>query len=137
MTQNKFMNISNFLFKKRVEKDLLSVKNVNDITNFIYKWKDYFLNEDETNDKLLLTHRLSKEQNKVGLFITVVLIDNDPQMLMFNIYDDTAEYAGIKKVSEQTKDHFSNNVKIPPKSAIDYMLKMMKFKAQEMSYRNN
>ena len=137
MTQNKFMNISKILFKKRVEKDLLSVKNVNDITNFIYKWKDYILNEDETNDKLLLTHRLSKDQNKVGLFITVVLIDNDPQMLMFNIYDDTAEYAGIKKVSEQTKDHFSNNVKVPPKCAIDYMLKMMKFKARERTYTNN
>jgi len=128
MTQNKFMNISKILFKKRVEKDLLSVKNVNDITNFIYKWKDYFLNEDETNDKLLLTHRLSKEQNKTGLFVTVVIIDNDPQMLMFEIYDDTAEYAGIQKVSERTKDNFSD---------IDYMLKMMKFKAQEMSYRNN
>ena len=136
MAQNKFMNISKILFKKRVEKDLLSVKNVNDITNFIYKWKDYFLNEDETNDKLLLTHRLSKEQNKTGLFVTVVTIDNDPQMLMFEIYDDTTEYAGIQKVSDRTKTFF-NDVKVPPKSAIGYMLKMMKFKAQEMSYRNN
>ena len=58
-------------------------------------------------------------------------------MLMFEIYDDTAEYAGIQKVSERTKDHFYNNVKVPPKSAIDYMLKMMKFKAREMSCANS
>ena len=50
MTTNyTFLNISKVLFIKKVQKDLLQVKNVDDITNFIFKWKDYYIDKHDSN----------------------------------------------------------------------------------------
>ena len=52
MTNNNFMNVSNLLFRKRMTPHLYSTKTVNDIKEFIIKWKHYFLDENDSIDKL-------------------------------------------------------------------------------------
>ena len=47
MPNNGFLNVSNLLFRKRMKPQLLNTKNVNDIKEFIIKWKPYFLDEND------------------------------------------------------------------------------------------
>ena len=52
MTNNNFLNVSNLIFRKRMTPQLYNTKNVNDIKEFIIKWKHYFLDENDSINKL-------------------------------------------------------------------------------------
>ena len=121
------MNISKVLFIKKVQKDLLQVKNVDDITNFIFKWKDYYIDEHDSNRILRKTYERVKKEKVQGIFITILIIDNKPHNIKFIIDENKAEYIGAKKVSEDFIKQFREIAIPPPNIILNYMSKKAKF----------
>ena len=126
-TEYNFLNISKVLFIKKVQKDLLQVKNVDDITNFIFKWKDYYIDEHDSNRILRKTYERVKKEKVQGIFITILVIDNKPHNIKFLIDENKAEYIGAKKVSEDFIKQFRKIAIPPPNIILNYMSKKAKF----------
>ena len=102
------------------------MKNVDDITNFIFKWKDYYIDEHDSNRILRKTYERVKKERVQGIFITILVIDNKPHNIKFIIDENNAEYIGAKKVSEDFIKQFRNIAIPPPNIVLNYMSKKAK-----------
>ena len=69
MTNNNFMNVSNLLFRKRMTPHLYNTKTLNDIKEFIIKWKQYFLDENDSINKLQEFYEKVKTEKQKGIII--------------------------------------------------------------------
>jgi len=131
MTNNNFMNVSNLLFRKRITPQLYSTKTVNDIKEFIIKWKNYFLDENDSISKLQNFYEKVKTEKQKGIYSIILIVDNKPRQLSFIIhYDiDKVEYIGYKKVSADILNYFKHLdiENIPENLIYSYLKKKMEY----------
>ena len=131
MTNNNFLNVSNLLFRKRMTPQLYNTKTVNDIKEFIIKWNHYFLDENDSINKLQDFYEKVKTEKQKGIFSTILIVDNTPKQLSFIIHHeiDKVEYIGYKKVSADILNYFKHldMENIPEILIYSYLKKKMEY----------
>ena len=131
MINNNFLNVSNLLFRKRMTPQLYNTKTVNDIKEFIIKWKHYFLDENDSINKLQDFYEKVKTEKQKDTFSTAIILDNTPKQLSFILHHeiDKVEYIGYKKVSDDILNYFKllDIESIPENLIYSYLEKKMEY----------